>query len=159
VTSKAGWSAIPTLPETVHLPAEVWAVIERARRLTLEDFLFLERLDAEGARSRLVAWAVLRDALDADPAVRSKRLAARDVASIAVGEAAIRHGMEPPADDYWEVTMTPAAAATRLARFAACAAIPCDRLDADNARILSTPWTSLSRGIPAGAPHHELASD
>ena len=159
MTSKAGWSAVPPLPETVHLPAEVWAVIERARRLTLDEFLFLERLDAEGARGRLVAWAVLRDALDADPVVRSERLAARDAASIAVGEAALRHGLEPPAEDYWEVTMTPAAAATRLARFAACAAIPCARLDADNARILSTPWNVLPAWIPSTERHDELASD
>jgi len=144
VTTKADWEGPEPAVSTPVLPLAAEIVIHRAGRLTPDEIARLDRADLAGAEARMVAWDLLRDALDGERERREQRLAARDLAWRQVSLAAVAACLEPVIDDgYWRVVPQPAAGAARLARYAACALIAPELLDPEVAHLLVEPWRSV----------------
>jgi hypothetical protein len=149
VSTKAGWDrpavtadeAISPFVLQAVLPLAAEAIIYRASRLTADEIDTLDVADRSRQQARVVAWDLLRYALDGDPALRNRRMAARHRAWDAVNRAASSAGLETVLDDgYWRVVYQPAAGAARLARFAACALLAPQRVDEDITHVLLEPW-------------------
>lgn len=144
MTLKPGWETLEPARPSPLLPLGAELAIHRAGLLTVEQIARLDALDRTGADTRLIAWELLRDALNGDPELRLMRLAARDRAWQRVNCAATAAGLEPVVDDgYWRVTPQAAAGAARLARFAACALIAPELLEDEVAELLTVPWGSV----------------
>ena len=144
MSMKASWEKPEPEALTIVLPLAAEAVIHDAGRLTAHEIARLDAADRSDAVARIVAWDLLRDALDGDPARRDQRFAARNRAWQQVNLAAVAAGLAAVADDgYWRVALQPGAGAARLARFAACALIAPELVDHDVALLLVEPWRSV----------------
>ena len=147
MSTKAGWERPAPVAPTPVLPLATEAVIHRAARLTAREIARLDVADRTGAVARIVAWDLLRDALDGDPERRRQRLAARNKAWQQVDLALVAAGLAAVVDDgYWRVAPQPGAGAARLACFAACALIAPELVDPDVAHLLIEPWRSVVGG-------------
>ncbi len=93
VSTKAGWDQPAQVATVAELPVPTLAVIEQASRLTPAEITRLDAADRVGADARLVAWDLLRDALDGNPSRRDQRRVARNLAWEAVNESAVRAGL------------------------------------------------------------------
>jgi len=150
VSTKAGWEKRETATQATHradaavLPPAVEALIRRAAHLSANEIVMLDRADRSGAQIRAIAWDLLRDVLDRDPRSRERRFATRNRSWKAVNLSAASAGLEPVLDDgYWRVVSRPAAGATRLARFAACALLAASVVDDEIGASLLEPWRSI----------------
>jgi hypothetical protein len=144
VTTKPNWDKPETGNASAVLPLAVEAVIHRASRLTANEIRRLDLADRSGGPARSVVWDLLRDALDRDPDLRDRRIAARRRAWQAINGAAAAAGLEQvPDDGYWRVVSQPAAGAARLARFAACCLIAPDLLDEEVMELMLEPWLAV----------------
>jgi hypothetical protein len=141
---KASWEEPRPAARTPVLPLATEVVIHCAGRLTAHEIARLDAADRTGAVARIVAWDLLRDALDGDPERRNQRFAARNLAWQQVNLAAVAAGLAVVVDDgYWRVAPQPGAGAARLARFAACALIAPELVDPDVTLVLIEPWRSV----------------
>jgi hypothetical protein len=144
VSTKAGWENPEPVARTPVLPLAAEVILHRAGRLNAHEIARLDAADRSGAVARIVAWDLLRDALDGDPERRNQRLAARNRAWQQVDLAAMAAGLAEVVDDgYWRVAPQPGAGAARLASFAACALVAPELVDPDLALLLIEPWRSV----------------
>jgi hypothetical protein len=146
MATKAAWNErartttlVPALPDAVA------AFLDAAANLTRDD---LERLTAADDRKPPViwtAWELMRDRLDR-AGLRESRLAAKRDAWASANASLAAVGLDPVADDgYWRIAGYVGAGACRAARFAACALVGPEVVEADVLALLLDPWR---RAVP-----------
>jgi hypothetical protein len=128
--------------------AAVEACLERARAFSRSELVRLDLQERRDPDLLLAAWDHIRDRLDHDPE-HARRLAARDAAWAAVGDAAARHEIVIPSGDaYWRVALGPGAGAARVTRYVACALVDPAALDPEWLALVLDPWRAVIGDVP-----------